>query len=253
MEKDVQIYLEQFVAVCRDVLRERLVGLYLEGSLAQNDFRFPRSDIDIIGVCTEPLPDNVKDELVKNLRHESLAVPADGLEFGVVTTDTAKNPSPTPAYELSLSTGATWPEKVERSGTTVDLLIYFSICRNRGKTLYGPEPASVFGPIPPQWILNPLLEQLAWHKTKILDSFDDPRGDQAVLNACRAWRFAKEHILSSKSEGGEWVLAKEPDNQLVKEALAVRAGKRTDPLDGKAIETFLSRVLEICREAHLSE
>ncbi|MFZ2886734.1 MAG: aminoglycoside adenylyltransferase domain-containing protein [Minisyncoccia bacterium] len=247
MKKEVQDYLEKFVDVCKAILGDRLVGLYLEGSLAQDDFQ-ARSDIDIVGVCSEPLSDEIKNKLVQSVRHSSLPVPADGLELCIVTADTVKHPSPVPQYELLFATGLRWEDKSVLSGTMSELLIYFSICRDKGKALYGPNPAEVFSPVPPAWILDPTIEQIQWHQTKILDGVDDPRGEQAVLNACRAWYFAEEKVMRSKSEGAKWVLAKEPDNKLVQDALALRTGERTEPLDGKEIEAFLSRILKACQD-----
>ncbi len=60
----VNAVLDLLLNAVRDVLGDRLVGLYLYGSLASGDFDSETSDIDFVAVTSEALPD----ELVVGLR-----------------------------------------------------------------------------------------------------------------------------------------------------------------------------------------
>lgn len=52
---DVNAFLAQVLAGARDVLGEKLVGMYLYGSLASGDFDPASSDVDFVAVTAEPL------------------------------------------------------------------------------------------------------------------------------------------------------------------------------------------------------
>jgi hypothetical protein len=71
--------------------------------------------------------------------------------------------------------------------------------------------------------------------------------DNAVLNACRAWRYAREGTWSSKSDAGEWALERTDDRALVADALAARTDGR--PLDRERVQTLLGSVLDLLQAA----
>lgn len=235
-------YLIELTSRCRDVLGRNLMGLYLQGSGAQGDYQQGKSDIDIIGIVSQPLSDQEKEDVCGRLEHSSLSVPAAGLDFLVFTQNAAQNPITSPNHELWFSTGETWKTSVEKHGDTTEHLIVFATCRERSRTLLGPEANELFAPVPRHLLLTALIDVLKWHQGRILDSFHDPGGQYSVLNACRAWQCAKEGQLSSKTDGALWVLSKEPQNTLVRDALALRRGERSQPLNAMEIQRFLGRV-----------
>jgi Domain of unknown function (DUF4111) len=73
----------------------------------------------------------------------------------------------------------------------------------------------------------------------------DAPGEYAVLNACRAWRFAVEGVLVSKVDGGEWALdrVRSPDQELIKTALDRQRSVPGAELDQSAVGQFVRRVL----------
>jgi len=240
-------YLTALTNRCRGVLGEKLIGLYLHGSGSQHDYRQGKSDLDVVGVVSESLPDQRKDHLCGQLDHTSLAVPAAGLDFLLVTQDAAQHPIACPAHELWFSTGETWKTTVEKQGHTTEHLIVFASCRERGHALFGPEAEALFAPVPRPLLLNALIDVLTWHQGKILDPFHDPGGQYSVLNACRAWQYAEESRLSSKTDGALWLLSKEPQHSLVRHAVALRRGERSEPLDAGEIQRFLVRVTDMIK------
>lgn len=241
-------YLIELANRCKDVLGRDLIGLYLQGSGAQDDYRQGKSDIDIVGVVSRPLSDQEKEDLCGRLEHSSLPVPAAGLDFLVFTKSEAQNPIASPAHELWFSTGETWKTSIEKHGDTTEHLIVFAACREHSRALFGPEAKELFAPVPRHLLLNALIDVLKWHQGRILDSFHDPGGQYSVLNASRAWHYAKEGQLSSKTEGALWVLSKEPQNTLVRDALALRRGERSEPLNATEIQRFLVSVTEVLNE-----
>ena len=56
---DVDLVLRALVSGAQAILGSRLVGFYLDGSLAIGDFDEASSDIDFVGVLTEEMPSEV--------------------------------------------------------------------------------------------------------------------------------------------------------------------------------------------------
>jgi hypothetical protein len=112
------------------------------------------------------------------------------------------------------------------------------ILRGHGRTLAGPPPAEVVGPIPRRRVLEAVRESLLWHGEH------EPNRSQSVLNACRGWRFTEEGVWSSKRDAGAWARSRSGDPGLIDAALAARAGDRSRPLDPARVAAFTRRVLE---------
>lgn len=50
----------------------------------------------------------------------------------------------------------------------------------------------------------------------------------AVLNACRAWRYKAENIFCSKTEAGQWAYQREDRHkELIRQALLIRQNPST--------------------------
>src|SRR5204863_218912 len=64
----------------------------------------------------------------------------------------------------------------------------------------GPPAREVFAEIPRSLLLPVVLESLRWHEG------GEALGDDAVLNACRALRYARYDEWSSKPASGRWAL-----------------------------------------------
>jgi hypothetical protein len=74
------------------------------------------------------------------------------------------------------------------------------MARERGSALLGPPPAEVFADVDRRRLLRSFADDVTW-------GLDQGLAGYAVLNACRALRFATDGGLYSKLEGGEWALA----------------------------------------------
>jgi len=241
-------YFVKFIDISRKILGDQLIGIYLQGSGSQSDFRQGKSDLDLVIVVGDPISDSTKKEVVNTLDHSTLSVPASGLDLLIVTVAVVTKPSTSPSHELWFSTGKEWKNEIDLEGNTAEHLIVFSLCRVFGKTLLGPEAKDLFAVIPSNLLKDALIGVLRWHQTKILDPFHDPRGEYSVLNACRAWRYAEEGILCSKSEGAEWALRKEPNNEMVRNALSIRKGVDATTPQQHMINEFLEKVIAILKE-----
>jgi streptomycin 3"-adenylyltransferase len=238
IEPVIEDYLNSLTVRVENALKDNLIGLYVFGSLAYNDFA-GRSDIDVLAVSAKNLPRGVKEKLADAISHENLNCPAAGLDFILANFDCASSAPEIPTFEFSISTGENWETEVEYGGVYDELLLHFAICRKFGQTLYGLAPVDVFAVVPDERLKEILRKIIEWHRAYIFHPFHDPFGHYAVLNACRAWRFAEEKVLCSKTGGGEWLLVREPMQKVVKDALDIRSGKYNQKLDRISVERFL--------------
>lgn len=223
----------------QEVLGGELVGVYAGGSSALGGYQPTRSDIDVAAVSLGELPVALKRGVAERVRHEVLPCPARGLELVVYPSATVSVPTREPAYELDLNTGRAMPFRLSLDPAEAPgdhwYVIDRAIVHEHGRVLFGPPPGELFAPIPRELLLSALRNSLDWHETS-----EDARLDDAVLNGCRAWRYAAEGRWSSKPEAGAWARSRDDDPELVEAAIAARTSDR--PLDPQRVEGFLSRV-----------
>jgi hypothetical protein len=230
-------YLEEASSRLGDLLGDGLVGIYAGGSYALGGYLPGRSDLDLAAVVSAPLLSSLKQAVVEGLRHESLPCPARALELVVYRRETVGSTTATADFELNLNTGAGvrlqghfGPEAVgpARHWFPIDR----SVLAQAGIALYGPPADRVFARIPPATLMPTLVDSVRWHRLVGGELSD------AVLNACRALRFATDGRWSSKAAAGRWA----SERRLVPSALAERAYRaRNEPvgLDGDEVDRFL--------------
>jgi hypothetical protein len=238
--RGIEYYLNEVTDRLNAALGDNLVGAYVFGSLAYDDFAAGQSDIDVMAICSTGADRDTKQALARELAHENLPCPAVGLDFILTTYDCASTAPTSPTFEFSISTGENWETEVEFGGVYRELVLEFAICRKHAIVLAGPTPAELFAEIPGRRVEDVLRNVVEWHRKYLFHSFHDPLGHYAVLNACRAWRFAEERVLCSKTAGADWILARGHSLEIVKEARAIRTGERPrHKLDRTAVESFL--------------
>ena len=192
-----------------------LVGVYVHGSAVLGGFRPERSDVDVLVVVVEPVPPDRQAALGAALLTAAYPCPGIGLELSVITTATAADLGEC-RFEVHVATPDHVATGAGHPGDD-DLILYAEVCRRSGLAAVGPAPASVFGVVPRPRLVTTMLAELAWGASSAPFEY-------AVLNACRALRFAADGTLRSKVAGGEWYLAGHPDDEVVRAALARQRG-----------------------------
>jgi Domain of unknown function (DUF4111) len=234
-------YHRELVSRLRLRLGSELVGVYAGGSFVLGGYVPDRSDLDVAAVCRASLARELKTEIGEALRHESLPCPARGLELVLYALRSVREATSGAAFELNLNTGRAMTFTLETDPTNAPRHWYVidrAILREHGRALSGPPARELFARIPREALLRALSESVRWHA-------EDPaaRDDDAVLNACRAWRFATDGVWSSKHDAGLWARARLDDAALVTQALALR--EREGRLDQDGVNAFLARVQDV--------
>ncbi|MBE3592924.1 MAG: DUF4111 domain-containing protein [Thermoanaerobacter sp.] len=204
--------LVRFVDLNRAILGENLVGVYLHGSFVMDCFNPKESDLDLLIVVEDVIPDDIKKKYMDMVVCLNEEAPAKGIELSIVKKSVC-NPFvyPTP-FELHFSIAhLDWyknsPEDYvqKMKGTDKDLAAHVTIINHRGKVLYGQEIKEVFGEVSKQDYFDSIWFDIEGAQEDILDNTM-----YITLNLARVLAYQKENLILSKKEGGEWGLANLP-------------------------------------------
>jgi hypothetical protein len=223
------------------LLGDDLVAVYLGGSGALGGVAAAQSDVDLVAVCAAAPGGELRRAIVAGLGGLAMGWPMRGLEFVLYTRAAVADPAERPRFELNLNVGPRMPYHLSLDPASEPahwFVLDLAILRDHGRPLAGPPARDLVGPIPRRRLLEALRDSLAWHGAH------EPALQQAMLNACRGWRFTEEGVWSSKDDAGAWALDRGDDPASVSAALAVRHGDRSRPLDPARVDAFQRRVLD---------
>lgn len=198
--------LNEFVSQSKEIFAGNLTGIYLHGSAVMGCFNPEKSDLDLLVVIKEDIPDETKRRFMDMVVVLNERAPSKGLELSVVKEDVC-NPFvyPTP-FELHFSnTHLQWYQNTPQDyvkkmkGIDKDLAAHFTIIYHRGKVLYGKEIFEVFAPIPREAYLDSIWCDI---ENAVEEIAENPM--YLTLNLCRVLAYKRDGLIVSKQEGGEW-------------------------------------------------
>jgi hypothetical protein len=225
-----------------EALDGNLVGVYLYGSATLGDFVPGHSDLDLLTVCHRPLEPDEGRRVADAVWSTRLSRSAKGVDLHVVPLHSATTPHAVPAYDVQILT-AFGMERFSCAGDDREsrLNMQYVCCRRHGYPLIGPDPRKVFAPRSRTWYLRELREELSrsrsWNPI------------YTVLNACRDWRFAEEHLICSKVAGGEWACERLEDPSIVDAALCWQREGAGPELPAADVDAFVAHVATILERA----
>jgi len=228
VDLEMKDYINRFIVLLQEHLKDNLVGVYLHGSLATGSYYFPKSDLDIIVVVSSKLLPALAKELNIAIAKYSDSRPTIGdIELSVITAGTAKNIPKEIPYELHYS--SSWNDRILNNevqyGITqfdTDLFVHLLYVKKRGACLHGKPINMVFGDVDWDDFMYAVIDDLNW----ILEDENILKSPYyCILNICRSFQLFNEggQKIYSKDEGGEWGLANFPDKykDLINNALSV--------------------------------
>lgn len=236
-----QNILNEFVDFARQVMGENLTGIYLHGSLAMGCFHPDKSDIDLIVIVEEDIPDMQKMRFMEQVVRLNEQAPAKGLELSIVKKEYC-NPFvyPTP-FELHFSpVHLQWFCKNPQDyiagmkGTDIDLAAHFAIINHYGVVLYGEAIDKVFAKVPRQNYTDSICADVENAREDITEN-----PVYIILNLCRVLAFLTEGLYLSKETGGKWAMRKLEigESTLIADAMdCYMTGKDMTVEQGAAVE-----------------
>ena len=203
-----QNVIDDFVTTAKEIIGEKLTGIYLHGSLVMGCFNPDKSDIDLIIVIEESISDDQKMKFMERVVVLNQQAPAKGLEMSIVLRKYCNSfVYPTP-FELHFSPAhLKWfrdaPQDYVQNmkGDDKDLAAHFTIIRQYGVTLYGEEIEKVFAEVPRQNYMDSIWEDVQSAKEEIQE---EPM--YITLNLCRVLAFCRNGLYLSKQEGARWAM-----------------------------------------------
>jgi streptomycin 3"-adenylyltransferase len=197
----VDVFVRTLVGNLVRVAGQSMIGVYVHGSAVLGDFDPAVSDVDLLVVAVDGVDRDTLDRIVGVLR-EAPDCPGGGLEASVVAASAARDPGPPWPFLAHVTTG---PEAAKVVfGRTMDgdddLVLHYLAARAAGVALVGPTVDVAIGPLDTRAVLVQLANELRW-------AVRNASGPYAVLNACRALRFAADGRVVAKADAGEWAVA----------------------------------------------
>ena len=207
----------------KEIFQDNLVGVYLHGSAVMGCYNPDKSDIDLIVVVKEAIPDSVKKAFMDMVVELNCKGPAKGIEMSVVKQSSCRPfEYPTP-FELHFSVAhLDWyrsdPDDYisKMKGEDKDLAAHFTIINHRGKCLCGAPIKEIFADVPRQDYIDSIRNDIADAEEEIMD---DPM--YIILNLTRVLAYVEDGLVLSKKEGGEWAYNSIPEmyHCLIKDAM----------------------------------
>jgi hypothetical protein len=206
---DVNTVIHLFQKQAQAILKQRMVGLYLHGSLATGDFNPNSSDIDFVVVTSEP----VSDELLPALADLHTRLAASGLKWATRLEGAYIAKQALRYYEPEKTTcawlGADGHFAKEPLGN--DWVIQSYVIREQGVVVSGPNPKTLVNPNLPEDLRRAELATLCgWWAPQLENSFrlrSPEYQAYAVLTMCRALYTLQFGAVASKPVAARWAQA----------------------------------------------
>jgi hypothetical protein len=197
---EVQRYLQQVVARLRSVLDDLLIGVYVIGGVAFDEYHPESSDLDVYAVVRRPLKPDQKLSVANCCSHRMLRCPARRLELVVLSVRAAQQHSAVPQWELNFNTGARQPEHLgldPGSEPSHWFLVDLAIAHEHGIALLGPPARELIVAPEAAEVRAAQAEVVAWYARNEL-------GQDTVTAACRAWHWLETGSFAGKGEALRW-------------------------------------------------
>lgn len=231
---DIRDFLDLILSRMQAILGERLVGLYLFGSLAAGDFDYAISDIDLLAAISDQLDENEFGELEK--MHDRLVENnpqwKGRLEIAYVSLDALKNFKTEISQIAIISPGE--PFHFKEAGK--DWLLNWYFVRECGITLFGPPPAGIIASVEQDEFIQAVREQaVEWRDYVKHAKHSRAFQGYVILTICRAFYAVTNGGQVSKKQAALWTQKQLPEwSALIQNALKWREAWRDENVNHEA-------------------
>ena len=249
---DVDTVLNELLSRIQHALQDKLLGLYLYGSLTAGDFDHEISDIDLLAVTSSKLTSTEFESLRRLHKNFAHAHPVwnDRLDVAYIPARALK--AFRTAKDVTLISPGE-PFHVRKGEALLDWAQNWYIVRRTGKTLFGPPPTTLFPPVTQEefraCVKRYMVELHGRGRT------GQPRKEQGyeILTFCRAIYALETGNQASKKQAALWAQKKFPKwAPLIKNAFAWRQAWREENIDHSATQAETNKFLSFARDRVLA-
>jgi predicted nucleotidyltransferase len=241
-ELDAEAMLDLVRSSVLSALGERVVGVYLFGSLATGDFDEGVSDIDVLVVTATDLTGSEQAALRELHRHLGAGHPewADRVEVVYLSVD-ALATFRTRRSALSVTSPG---EPFHTTTGGRDWLVNWYNVRQADRVLFGPPTATVIPSITVEEVKEELRAQVRRWPTRVRSGAAPGWLAYAVLTVARAWDTITNGVVHSKVQSAKWAGRQLPERaKLLEDAMRVRAaGGREGGIDAAEVAGFVDEI-----------
>jgi predicted nucleotidyltransferase len=244
---DIDRLLESLLSRMRRILHEKLVGLYLYGSLTTGDFDPQSSDIDLLAVTSSDISETERD-----------ALRAMHLDFA------RDNPQWDDRIDVQyLSLAALRTFRTQRSPIAIisagepfhmteagkEWLLNWYVVREDGVSLFGPPAETLIGPITWEEYAGCIRDYAAEVAARMEDAPNRKEQAYAILTMCRALLVHRTGEQASKRRAALWAQEELPRwSGLIQSALAWREAWQEKEVDHAATRAETVRFVNFVKD-----
>ena len=231
---DVNAILSLLLSEIQAILGQKLVGLYIFGSLVTGDFDADISDIDLIAATSTDPNEQELQQLEKMHREIALKEKIWDNRIEVAYISIKELRKYNPHYQQALTSPGE-PFHVTEVGTAWINNRY--VTREMGIALFGPSPKTLIDPISQEERMQAAREIIQEWRDYIQTSNIGGRPSQAyaILTMCRALYTFRQGEFASKKQAAVWAEKELPAwASLIRRALVWREAYRDEQVDHDA-------------------
>jgi len=248
---DINRLLESLLSRMRHIFQEKLVGLYLYGSLTTDDFDPESSDIDLLAATSSDVSDTEFDAL--RAMHLDFARDNPGWEDRVEVAYLSVTALRTFRSERSPIAVISPGEPFHMTEAGRDWLMNWYVVREKGVALFGPPAEALIAPITWEEFAECVRDYAAEWGDRITDVRERKGQAYAILTMCRALHLHRTGETASKRQAALWAQEELPQwSGLIQSALAWREAWREEQVDHAATHAETIRFVTFVRDEILA-
>ena len=249
--EDINSLLESLLSRMRHILQEKLVGLYLYGSLTTGDFDPESSDIDLLAATSTDVTDTEFDAL--RAMHLDFARDNPGWEDRVEVAYLSLAALTTFRSERSPIAVISPGEPFHMTEAGKEWLMNWYGVREKGVALFGPPAKALIAPISRDEFAG-CVRDYAVELADRMKGVPDRKGQAyVILTMCRALHVHRTGEQASKRQAAQWAQGELPQwAGLIQSALAWREAWRERQVDHDTTRDETIRFVNFVREQILA-